>query len=378
MRRFPLRTLLLMLVALLAFGRLWCVTHQDEASGPRPDGQARAPAPSAPGAGMASVTECRTLERALEGALRTPQDAKVVAEARQQLEACAQPPPRACVLGAALDARSPLSHGEATPLRALQGTLCERCLTAANTCAQAVGQALLAAAVNPQADTALAKWNLDHAGPGTQAACVSLVQLGIAPAAQSGLGVRPPVLALVDTLAPRCAQEGHLDDTVLRAAAANLEAPSAALVAMAAAPLDGKPGPIKPDHLEGTEPRHQAFDRDVKTGVPVGKALRSERWDADGALRAGYAPTLKQLGVVRVHATGPGTLRAIVRTPKGVGLRDPEKDFSFVNPTICRFQGTGDWEECQLQVALRDVDAVSVFPEREDVVLNELELIGAR
>ncbi|AKQ65768.1 hypothetical protein A176_002680 [Myxococcus hansupus] len=232
--------------------------------------------------------------------------------------------------------------------------------------------------MNAQADTALAKWNLDHAGPGTAAACASLVQLGLAPAAQSDITVRPPVLALVGTLAPRCAQEGHLDDAVLRAAAANLGAPSPALVALAAAPLEGTSGAIKPDHLEGTEPRHQAFDRDVKTGVPVGKAPKSERWEADGALRAGYAPTLKQLVAVRIHATGPGSVRAIVRTPKGVGLRDPEKDFSFVNPTVCRFQGTGAWEECQLQTPLRDVDSVSVLPEREDVVLNEVEIIGAR
>ena len=375
MRRFPLRTLLLMLVALLAFGRLWCVTHQDEAAGPRPESHARAPAP---GAAPASGPECRTLERALEGALRTPEDAKVVAEARQQLGDCVQPPPRACVLGAALDARSPLSNGEATPLRALLGSLCERCPPAMNSCAQSVGQALLAAAVNPQADTALAKWNLDHAGPATGAACASLVQLGLAPAAQSDITVRPPVLALVDALAPRCAQEGQLDDAVLRAAAANLGAPSAALRALAAAPLKGTVGAIKPDQLEGTEPRHQAFDRDEKTGVAVGKAPRSERWEADGALRAGYAPTLKQLVAVRIHATGPGAVRAIVRTPKGVGLRDPEKDFSFVNPTICRFQGTGTWEECQLQVPLRDVDSVSFLPEREDVVLYEVEIIGAR
>ncbi|TQF08692.1 hypothetical protein FJV41_48540, partial [Myxococcus llanfairpwllgwyngyllgogerychwyrndrobwllllantysiliogogogochensis] len=43
-RRFPLRTLLLMLVALLAFTRLWCVTHQDETAGASP---ASSPTPDA-------------------------------------------------------------------------------------------------------------------------------------------------------------------------------------------------------------------------------------------------------------------------------------------------------------------------------------------
>ncbi|WP_426752601.1 hypothetical protein [Myxococcus sp. Y35] len=378
MRRFPLRTLLLMLVALIAFGRLWCVTHPDEASRPPSESQARAPAPTAGAPVPSSVPECRTLERTLENALRAPEEATVLAEARRQLEACAEPPVRACALGTALDMRSPLSNGEATPLRGLLGTLCERCPPAANSCAQAVGQAMLAAAVGPQVDTARVKWNLEHAGPGLGAACASLVQLGLAPAAQSDITVRPPVLALVGALAPRCSQEGHLDDAVLRAAAANLVAPVPALVALAAAPVAGEPGPVEPDRVEGTEPARQAFDRDENTSVAVGKAPRGERWDADGALRASYAPTLKQLVAVQVRATGPGTVRAIVRTPRGVGLTDPEKNFSFVNPTICRFQGTGQLELCQLQVPLRDVDAVSVFPEREDVALNELEVIGAR
>lgn len=34
MRRFPLRTLLLMLLALAAFFRLWCVTHQTDPAPP--------------------------------------------------------------------------------------------------------------------------------------------------------------------------------------------------------------------------------------------------------------------------------------------------------------------------------------------------------
>ncbi len=378
MRRFPLRTLLLMLAALIAFGRLWCVTHPAEPPHPRSEGPAQGPGAMAGSPAPPAPPECRTLERSLENALRTPEDSGVLTQARRQLDACTEPPARACALGTALDARSPLSIGEATPLRGLLGTLCERCPPAANTCAQAVGQALLAAAVSPQVDTARAKWNLDHAGPGLDAACASLVQLGLAPAAQSGIDVRPPVLALVGELAPRCAQGGQLDDAVLRAAASNLAAPTPALVALAAAPVDGAPEVVKPDQVEGTEPGWQAFDRDEHTRVAIGKAPLGERWEADGALRASYAPTLKQLVAVQVRATGPGSVRAIVRTPKGVGLTDPEKNFSFVNPTICRFQGTGQWERCQLQVALRDVDSVSVFPEREDVALSGLEVIGAR
>ncbi|MFP2963781.1 hypothetical protein ACLEPN_40165 [Myxococcus sp. 1LA] len=374
MRRFPLRTVLLMLVALIAFGRLWCVTHPEEASNPPPGSLARAQG----GTGPASAPECHTLERALGSALRAPQDTQALENARRELDACGQPPVRACALGVALDARSPLSEGEARPLRGLLATLCERCPPGANSCAQAVGQALLSAAVGPAVDIASTKWNLEHAGPGQAAACASLVQLGLAPAAQSGITVRPPVLALVGELAPGCSRGGHLDDALLRAAAVNLVAPTPALVAVAAAPTPPETGPVKPDQIEGMEPGHQAFDRDENTGVAVGKAPRGERWEADGALRASYAPTLKQLVSVHIRATGPGTVRAIVRTPRGVGLKDPEKDFSFVNPTVCRFSGTGQWEQCHLQVPLRDVDAVSVFPERADTELKELEVNGAR
>ncbi|QDF05760.1 hypothetical protein BHS04_21510 [Myxococcus xanthus] len=367
-----------MLAALIAFGRLWCVTHQEEAPGPRPERMAQAGDAPAGAPVPSSAPECLTLERALESALRTPQDTRVLDEARQQLDACRQPPVRACALGVALDARSPLSEGEATPLRGLLTSLCERCPPAANSCARAVGQALLSAAVGSNADIASAKWNLEHAGPGLGGACASLVQLGLAPAAQSDLTVRPPVLALTGELAPRCSQAGFLDDALLRAAAVNLVAPTPALVALAAVPIPPETSAMKPDRIEGTEPGFQAFDRDENTGVPVGKALKSERWAADGALRASYAPTLKQLVSMRIRATGPGTVRAIVRTPEGVGLKDPEKDFAFVNPTVCRFTGTGQWEQCPLQVPLRDVDAVSVFPERADTELKELEVRGAR
>ncbi|MFP2911125.1 hypothetical protein ACLESD_40055, partial [Pyxidicoccus sp. 3LFB2] len=169
-----------------------------------------------------------------------------------------------------------------------------------------------------------------------------------------------------------------LPDAVLRAAAAHqgLEA-APKLVALVTAP-NVETGPMDPDLVTGGDAQRQAFDEDVNTGVPVSNAAPGKRWAADGALRAGYAPTLKHLASIRIRATGPGELRAIVRTPEGVGLKDPEGGFSFVNPTVCRFRGTGQWEVCKPTVPLVDVDAVSVFPEHADVELKELEVLGAR
>ncbi|MFP2931286.1 hypothetical protein ACLESO_40080, partial [Pyxidicoccus sp. 3LG] len=170
----------------------------------------------------------------------------------------------------------------------------------------------------------------------------------------------------------------HLPASVLRAAAVHQGAQQAPiLVAMAAAPTV-ESAAVEPDTVTGAEPGRQAFDGDENTGVAVSNASPRDRWAADGALRANYTPTLKQLTSLRIRARGPGTLRAIVRTPDGVGLKDPEGGFSFVNPTVCRFQGTGQWEACALPVPLLDVDAVSVFPERTDGQVRELEIHGAR
>ncbi len=385
MRRFPLRTLLLMLVALIAFGRLYWVTHQDAPSEappgqrPRPNAPANAPQAAAPTPGLpVPSAECRTLQRALETALKTPEDPRAQAEARSRMDACPTPPERACELGTALSVRAPVAAGAASPLRGLLASLCERCPPAINACVQGVSQALLEGAVGRQPDLAELRWSLEHAGKGTEAACASLVTLGLAPAAQSDLTLAPAVRAIVLELAPRCAKAKHLPDAVLRAAAAHQGLDAApGLVALAAGPTV-ETSAIDPDLVTGTEPGRQAFDRDVNTGVPVGKAARGERWAADGALRAGYTPTLKQLEALRIRATGPGTLRAIVRAPKGAGLVDPEGGFTFVNPTVCRYRGTGQWEVCKPAVPLLDVDAVSVFPERADGAVQELEVIGAR
>lgn len=51
MRRFPLRTLLLMIVALLAFLRLWWVTHANERARQQPQHQPVEIMPAPPPAG---------------------------------------------------------------------------------------------------------------------------------------------------------------------------------------------------------------------------------------------------------------------------------------------------------------------------------------
>nr|WP_256434352.1 hypothetical protein [Myxococcus sp. CA033] len=379
-RRFPLRTLLLMLVALLAFTRLWCVTHQDETAGASPassptrDATATSPASPSP---LPPSPECRAVERALDATLRAPDEPTVVAEARKRLDACDKPPPRACELGGALSARAPFTQGADTPMRGLLAALCERCPSRVNACAQTVARALLDTAVGQAPNIPELQWSLEHAGPGTPAACDSIVRLGLAPAAQASVDLPPTVRTLLDGLVSRCASADLLPLSVLRAAAAQQGARAPALLTAASAkPVET--APVKPDQLLGAQPAFQAFDGDLLTGVPVSNARRGTRWSADGALRAGYAPTLKHLVGFRVRAQGPGSLRAIVRTPKGVGLNDPEGGFSFVNPTVCQFRGTGEWETCNPAAPLVEVDAVSVFPESADGKLLELEILGAR
>jgi hypothetical protein len=327
--------------------------------------------------------ECRTLERALDGALRAPQDARALDEARKKLDACPALPERACELGPALAVRAPLdTTGEEPPLRGLLATMCERCPPATNACVQGVSQALLEGAVGPlppAATRADLRWRLEHAGKdGTVAACTSVVRLGLAPAAQSATPVTAAVRTLVTELAPTCMKMGLLPEAVLRAAAAQQglqEAPK--LVALvSASTVETKA--IEPDQVTGAEPGRQAFDGDVNTGVVVSNAAPAKTWARDGALRASYTPGLKHLTSMRIRATGPGTLRAIVRAPKGVGLEEPEEGSSFVNPTVCGFRGTGQWEVCKPAVPLLDVDAVSVFPERAGVEVKELEITGAR
>ncbi|MCE9670433.1 hypothetical protein LY474_21765 [Myxococcus stipitatus] len=375
MRRFPLRTLLLMLVALIAFGRLWCVTHQAEAPARQ---QAAGPSvPPPPPATPTQSADCRALEKALGDTMRAPEDSRVLEQTRKHLEACQEPPARACELGLPLAARAPLGEGgQASPARRLFGGLCERCPPALNPCAQSVGRALLDAAVGRPLDLTELRWNLDHAGKGLPVSCDSVTRLGLAPAAEADVDYPAGVRELVAALIPRCAQAGLVPEAVLRAAVVN-QGPALSGLAPPA-PATTADAPVKPERLTGAPLATAAFDGDVKTRVPVGAEPRSKRWDADGALRAGFSPALTRLSSVRLVAKGPGTLRAIIRTPEGVGLRDREAGLSFVNPVVCHYQGTGTWETCAPSIPLTNVDAVSVFPERPDGTLGEMEVLGAR
>jgi hypothetical protein len=368
-----------MVVALIAFARLYWVTHQGTSPGARPEDPPRreAPAEAAAPSPLPSP-ECRTLQGAIEAALKAPEDARAQEGARRRMDACPEPPERACELGPALAVRAPLSAGADTPLRGLLASLCERCRSPLNACARSVSQALLEGALGRQPDLADLRWSLEHAGRATGEACGSLVRLGLAPAAQADLPLAPAVRAIVEELSPLCARADHLPGALLRAAAVNQGQTAAPTLVALGAGATVETAAVDPDLVTGAEPGRQAFDRDVNTGVRVSNAAPGKRWAADGALRAGYTPTLKHLEALRIRATGPGTLRAIVRTPEGVGLKDPEGGFSFVNPTVCRYRGTGQWELCALAVPLLDVDAVSVFPERADGEVKELEMIGAR
>jgi hypothetical protein len=109
-RRFPLRTLLLMTLALVAFVRLYSLTHPAGRRAGRPTPTVNAQA-------------CRTLDKALESVVRAPEDPAALERARQQLEACPEPPARACELGRALKSRE------------LLDALCQRCPAETNPCA---------------------------------------------------------------------------------------------------------------------------------------------------------------------------------------------------------------------------------------------------
>lgn len=376
MRRFPLRTVLLMAVALLAFLRLYYVTHTTPPqAGTQAPPAATPPPPAQPSA--APPAACRTLEKALEAAVRAPENAQAVAEADKQLEACPTTPARACEMGGALNARSPLSEGAATPLRGLLVGLCQRCAPEDNPCAWIASRSLLMTTAGRSPDLEELRWSLEHAGPGTASACGTLVQTALAPAAQAPVTLKPAQGAALGVAAAPCAKAGALPAPVLHAAAVQQGSRVPELAKLATAPAMTA-GPVKPDEVTGAEVGRNAFDDSEKSGVDLGNGVTGERWEMDGALRAQFAPPLKQLASLRVRASGPGTLRAIVRTPQGVGVDDPARGMSFVHPTACRFKGTGQWETCKLEVPLLDVDAVSVFPERQKISLYEVEVLGAR
>ncbi len=367
MRRFPLRTLLLMTLALVAFMRLYFVTHRGER---RTERSTPAPA-SAP----ASDPACRTLERALEGAIRAPGNPAAFARARQQLDACPEPPVRACEMGPALDARSQLEAG-APPLRELLETLCQRCQAGANPCASHVTRSVMGLLAGRPTDSTNLRWYLEHAGPGTPDACGEVARALLAPAALPQDSLTDAQKETLGQLAPVCAKAGQFPMNVLHAAVVRGAVP--ALTQLVQEKPAGESAVLKPDRTVGAQGGETVFDGQESTGVALATAPRGERWEKDGALSAVFEPPVRQLSGLRVRATGPGTLRAAVRTQAGLGKHDPDTKTNFVDPVACRFRGTGQWETCALPVALLDVEALSVFPDKDKLTMNEVEARGTR
>lgn len=369
MRRFPLRTLLLMTLALVAFVRLYFITHP---SGRRAEHPTPAPAPaSAP----ASNQACRTLERALEDAVRAPGNPAAFARARQQLDTCPVPPVRACELGPALDARSRLEAG-AAPLEDLMETLCQRCPAGANPCASHVTRAVTGLMAGRPASSTDLRWYLEHAGPGMPDACAEVVRALLAPAALPQDSLTDAQKETLGQLAPVCARAGQLPANVLHAAVVRSGVP--ALARLVEAKPAGESTVLKPERTVGVQDGEKAFDGQETTGVALTATPQAERWEKDGALGAVFEPPVRQLSALRVRASGPGTLRAAVRTRDGLGKHDPDTKTSFVDPVACRFRGTGQWEPCALPVPLLDVEAISVFPDKDKLTLNEVEARGTR
>lgn len=375
-----------MLLALAAFVRLWIISHKPKEPEPGQPPAASAPgmqvdveSPSSPSKAPSPGTSpaCMTLERTLEGVVRNPEDGAALAEARKTLDACVQPPARACELGTALDARAPLTP-QASPARGLLQTLCQKCPPQANTCAALVVRALQGGQPGRKLEPAEVRWNLENAGSGgAAAACAAMAAVVLVPAATPGGKVAPEHPALVTELAPLCAKSGNLPPFLVNAVVVQRGTSAGNLSALAtpAASAQAEGTPVAPKEITGAEAGSHAFDGKEKSGVDLGNGV-TPRWEADGALRAQFASPLKALTAVRVRAKGPGTVRAIVRTPQGLGLQDPERGTSFVNPTVCHFKGTGQWESCTAQVPLLSVEAISVFPEQPMISLYELEARG--
>lgn len=352
MRRFPLRTLLLMALALLAFIRLWYLSRAEHQGGSPPEMAARAPeTEEGPGA-----QACRTLERALEAMMREPEEPRAFTRAQQLLEACPEPPARACALGEALRARSPTDAGT-SPLRVLEEALCQRCPAASNPCAEHVTRAVMTLGGGRAAELSELSWSLEHAGPGKARACVEVARSLLALAAVTTEELTPGQREVLEELAPLCAKAKLLPRNVLHAAVVEGEVPSLAPLATGAAA--GEPSLLKPDEVRTAE-------------------AKGPRWEREGAWSAEFEPPVRRLTAVRVKASGAGSVRAVVRTGGGVGLVEPDTGRSFVLPTACRFLGTGEWETCTLPVPLLDVEALGVFPEKEALEQLEVEALGER
>jgi hypothetical protein len=195
----------------------------------------------------------------------------------------------------------------------------------------------------------------------------------LAPAAVTGEELKPEHPALLTELAPVCAKAGHLPVAVVNAAIIQRGAQAGGLEPLAV------PGPayVKPSQVTGPQGAELAFDESDRKAVEL-SAVTDPHKELDGALRARFEPPLKQLTALRLKAKGPGTLRAIVRTPAGVGLKDEPRNLSFVDPTVCQFQGTDQWEICTLPLPLLEVEALTVFPLSPKIMLYELDVQGTR
>ncbi|HEX8818350.1 MAG TPA: hypothetical protein VF794_00365 [Archangium sp.] len=375
MRRFPLRTLLLMALALVAFVRLYFITHNAGRRAEHPTTTQAQPVEGGKPGASPGVQACRTLDRTLEGVVRAPSDPTAFTKARQQLDACPEPPARACELGAALDARSPFSGGT-TPLRELLDALCQRCPAGTNPCASQVVRTVMAMNLGGKGDPAALLWNLERAGPGTATACAEVVRSLLTPAALATEELPPGKREALGQLAPVCARAGQLPASVLHAAVVEGDVP--ALARLVQAKPAGESSVLKPKRTVGAQGGEKAFDGQEATGVELTATPQSENWVKEGALSAVFESPVPRLTALRVRARGPGSLRAVVRTEENLGLSDPDTNTSFVLPVACRFRGTGQWETCALPVPLVDVEALSVFPEKDTLTLNEVEARGTR
>ncbi len=372
MRRFPLRTLLLMALALAAFVRLYYISHQQRAA-PPPAGP---DTPAGVDVTPVQAPACRTLDRTLEGVVRTPDDVSALGRARLQLDACPALPPRACELGAALDARSPLEAG-ATPTRELLGTLCQRCPADSNPCSGYVGRTLLTLIPGSRVNAPRLHWNLAHAGPGIPQACTELNRTLLAPAAQAPEPLPAEHRELLTTLAPLCVRAGQVAPALLHAAVVQGDVP--ALRALVTDMATGTPGAVlTPDRTVGAPGGEKAFDGQQATGVALTVNEQEPRWRKDGALSALFDPPAREVTALRVRASGPGSLRAVVRIDGELGLNDPDTKTHFLLAVACRFRGTGQWEDCPLPVSLLSVEALSAFPDTGTLTLHEVEARGTR
>lgn len=369
MRRFPVRSLLLMTLALVAFARLYYVTHTVPQGGAVPVPPRGIPSsPSAP--------NCPTLQKTLEGVLKEPEDATALASARRELEACPAPPVRVCELGPTLEARFPLKAGMSPALELLD-VLCQRCPSGANPCARAVVRAVRASSLGGTPPPALPLWYLEHAGAGTREACAEVVRTLLAPAALDEEPLSEERKRWLEQLTPVCAREGLVSSPLLRAVVAQGDVPALASLVQTAMPGSTAAAP-KPDRVVGPEGAEWAFDGQESTSVSLSVAEQSPRWRKDGALSAVFAPPAQALTALRVRARGPGLLRAVVRVEQEVGLSDPDTRTNFVRPRVCQFQGTGQWESCALPATLLNVEALSVFPTKSSLSLIDVEISVTR